>query len=139
MRDKLSTPKMGESVSLVILIAAASVTNAAVTWGEPPVNITSEGADAGFSVEGTENVFKYFFPEAHQDHSEDLVSVTKLTYIVRLNSQITFRTATRSRKLDLGSTRSNFYSRGLFNKQINLFILQNILSHQAAANPMLVY
>ena len=138
MRDKLSTPKMGESVSLVLLIAAttaASVTNAAVTWGAPPVNITTVGEDAGFSVEGSSTAPKYFFPEAHQEHPEDLKSVTKLTDIVRLHSQILERHFIQYQaKLQLGSTRSNFYFRGVLMNNVicsHNHNLQNILSHQA--------
>lgn len=70
---------MGKSVSVVFLVAAtaASVTNADVTWGVPPIILTSEGINAGFSG-GEGDPPKYFYPEEHQDYTGNLTGVTDL-------------------------------------------------------------
>ena len=49
---------MARTVILTFLVVGtvASVTNAEVTWGDPPIILTAEGEKAGFSYEGLDSI-----------------------------------------------------------------------------------
>ena len=78
---------MGKSATVVFLIVAtaASVTNADVIWGVPPINLTVEGINAGFSG-GEGDPPKYFYPEENQNYLGNLTGV--LLLLLQFLSQI---------------------------------------------------
>ena len=70
---------MEKSVIFAFLFVAtvASMTNAEVTWGVPPIILTAEGEKAGFSEEGGQ----YFYPEENQNF-QNLTDVSVVIMIL---------------------------------------------------------
>ena len=63
--------------AFLFVATVASMTNAEVTWGVPPIILTAEGEKAGFSEEGGQ----YFYPEENQNF-QNLTDVSVVIMIL---------------------------------------------------------
>ena len=73
---------MAKSVILAFLVAGtvASVTNAEVTWGDPPIILTAEGEKAGFSYEGLDSIGNSQF--SYPEENENFNNLTEVSIMI---------------------------------------------------------